>query len=213
MTTYALAERARLTELLAAAGPDAPTLCAGWTTRDLAAHLVLREARPDASAGIRIKPLHGWTARVQTGYAELPYPELLRRFRSGPPLLSLFALPGADEAANVVEYFVHAEDVRRAGDEGAEPKAPSEGLTELLWRRLPAVARFGTGVKLPVRLALRRPDGRTVEIGPKAAPVVEVTGEPGELVLFAYGRGARAAVTAEGPTDAIEALCAALPLP
>lgn len=34
------------------AGPDAPTLGAGWKTRDLAAHLVVRESRPDAAAGV-----------------------------------------------------------------------------------------------------------------------------------------------------------------
>nr|BFF25281.1 hypothetical protein GCM10025732_32460 [Glycomyces mayteni] len=36
-------ERRDLCELLAEVGPDAPTMCEGWTALDLAAHLVLRE--------------------------------------------------------------------------------------------------------------------------------------------------------------------------
>jgi hypothetical protein len=44
-------ERARLSDLLDELGPDAPTLLALWTTRDLAAHLVLRERDYLASCG------------------------------------------------------------------------------------------------------------------------------------------------------------------
>jgi len=211
MSTYARAERARLADLLETAGPDAGTLCEGWTTRDLAAHLVIRERRADAAPGIRVKPLAGWTAKVQRGYAARPYQELLRAFRAGPPRFSAFALPGVDEAANLVEYYVHAEDVRRAG--GWEPEEPAPGLAEALWKRLPMVARFGTGVRLPVGLVLRRPDGREVALPHRTGPSVTVTGEPGDLVLFAYGRGARTAVTAAGAPDALTALAGVLPLP
>ncbi|MER5867289.1 TIGR03085 family metal-binding protein [Kitasatospora sp. NPDC002040] len=210
MSNFAQSERQRLTVLLRAAGPDAPTLCTGWTTRDLAAHLVLRERRMDAAAGIRLTPLAGWTARVQEGYRARPYEELLRLFRTGPPVLSPFALPGADEAANVIEHFVHAEDVRRAGEDW-QPEAPGAALTEVLWRRLPMLARMEAGRKTPVRLVLRRPDGRAVTVSRRTGAAVEVTGEPGELVLFAFGRGARAEVTVTGPTDAVEALRVVLP--
>ena len=50
-------ERAALVEILRAVGPDAPTLCEGWTTRDLVAHLVVRERRPDALPGLVFGPL------------------------------------------------------------------------------------------------------------------------------------------------------------
>ena len=49
--TAASRERAALVTTMRAVGPDAPTLCGDWTTRDLAAHLVLRERRPDAAPG------------------------------------------------------------------------------------------------------------------------------------------------------------------
>lgn len=212
MSKHARAERERLAALLTEVGPDAPTLCAGWTARDMAAHLVVRERRPDAAAGIKLKALSGHTERVQAQYAERPYEELLRLFRSGPPPLSPFALPGADEAANTVEYFVHAEDVRRAG-ENWEPEQSSPELAEALWRRLPMVARYVTGVRPPVRLVLAAPDGRSVTVNGRSDRTVRVTGEPGELILFAYGRGARAAVAAEGADDAVAALRTVLPLP
>ncbi|MDH6704181.1 uncharacterized protein (TIGR03085 family) [Kitasatospora sp. MAA19] len=212
MSNHALAERHRLAELLAAAGPDAPTLCAGWTTRDLAAHLVIRERRPDAAAGIRVGALADWTHRVQSAYAERPYEELLKLFRSGPPVFSLFALPGADEAANTVEYYVHAEDVLRAAD-GWTPSPVPAGRAEALWRRLPLLARLEAGRRSPVRLVLRRPDGQSLTIGPAGSPTVQLTGEPGELLLFTYGRGAHTTLTVDGAPDALEALRHVLPLP
>src|SRR6202007_499940 len=58
-------ERSALVETLRRVGPDAPTLCEGWTTRDLAAHLVVRERRLDATPGITIPFLAGYTAKVQ----------------------------------------------------------------------------------------------------------------------------------------------------
>src|SRR3989442_14077388 len=78
-------ERETLCDLLAEVGPDAPTLCEGWRTRDLAAHLILRERRADAAPGILLKPLAGYTRRVQDGYAARPWAELIGLVRSGPP--------------------------------------------------------------------------------------------------------------------------------
>jgi uncharacterized protein (TIGR03083 family) len=43
VSDYAKRERVLFADLLARVGPDEPTLCAGWTTRDLAAHIVVRE--------------------------------------------------------------------------------------------------------------------------------------------------------------------------
>ncbi|MFI5527959.1 TIGR03085 family metal-binding protein [Kitasatospora sp. NPDC051853] len=209
MTSFARGERERLAGLLESAGPEAPTLCVGWTTRDLAAHLVLRERRLDAAAGIRIGPLAGWTARVQERYRARPYEELLRLVRTGPGL-SPFALPGVDEAANLVEYYVHAEDVRRAGP-GWKPEPVAPSMAELLWKRLPLLVRLEAGRRLPVLLVLRRPDGRSVAVGRQGGPAVEVRGEPGELVLFAFGRGERAAVEVAGEREAVEALRVVLP--
>ena len=48
MTSIAAHERMLLCALAQQLGPDEPTLCAGWTVRDLVAHLLVREGSPAA---------------------------------------------------------------------------------------------------------------------------------------------------------------------
>jgi len=130
--SYSREERLALCALLEKTGPDAPTLCAGWTTGDLAAHLVLREHRPDAAAGVLSGPLAGYTARVQRRIRErIPFPDLVQMIKSGPPRLSFMSVPGVDEHTNAVEYFVHHEDVRRAAPQW-EPREISSGESGML---------------------------------------------------------------------------------
>src|ERR1700729_2790321 len=120
--SYARDERVALCALLADVGPDQPTLCAGWQTADLAAHLVLREHRPDAAAGLMGGPLARHTARAQHKLSgRTPYPMLVETIRTGPPRFSIFGIPGVDAKANFAEYFVHHEDVRR-GQQDWQPR-------------------------------------------------------------------------------------------
>jgi uncharacterized protein (TIGR03085 family) len=212
--SYSRDERLALASLLEETGPDAPTLCAGWQTLDLAAHLVLRESRPDAAAGMLGGPLAGYTAAVQRRLAaRLGYDGLIRAFRNGPPRLSLFALPGLDEAANTVEYFVHHEDVRRARP-GTAPRELPAGLSQALWRRLRSARMFLR--KAPAAIVLARQDsappgsgaaaagGREYRIdGRGAGPAVTVTGTPAELTLWVMGRASVADVRLDGPADAV----------
>src|ERR1700722_16000887 len=211
--TYAQQERTALAELLHETGPDGPTLCEGWQTRDLAAHLVLRERRPDAAVGVMGGPLAGYTARVQRQYLDrYSYPALIAMFQAGPPSLSPFAIPGADEAANTVEYFVHHEDVRRALPDWTERELPA-GLEQALWKRLKGARLFLRGA--PTGIALVRHAGRAagdvieVKSPPPAAdqpPGVEVIGTPAELTMWSMGRVSAAHVTLDGPQDAVEKL-------
>ncbi|MCW2934576.1 MAG: hypothetical protein JWM19_5538 [Actinomycetia bacterium] len=155
--THSRDERLALATLLAEKGPDAPTLCAGWKTGDLAAHLVLRETRPDAAAGAMGGPLAGYTARaLQRLAGRVSFAELVEAFRNGPPRFSPFALPRMDAMANTVEYFVHHEDVRRAA-EGWTARELDPALSDELWARLKSGARFFLG-KAPVGLELVRTD-------------------------------------------------------
>jgi len=212
--TYAQQERAALAALLDETGPDSPTLCEGWQTRDLAAHLVLRERRPDAAAGVVGGPLAGHTARVQRQLLDRhSYAELVALFRSGPPRLSVFAIPGADEAANAVEYFVHHEDVRRAAGDWAErPLEP--GLSEVLWRRLKGARLFLRSAPTGVVLAREtpasgdQPGKLDLIVAKNATPSVTVTGPPAELTLWAMGRGRAAHVVLDGPDEAVTKLTA-----
>src|SRR5918995_2840020 len=114
MSIPARAEREQLCELLLAVGPDAPTLCGDWTTRDLAAHLVVRERRPDGAIGILAKPLAGYGEKVRKHEAERDYDRIVDRVRRGPPLLSPMRPAPIERLVNTIEYFVHHEDVRRA---------------------------------------------------------------------------------------------------
>jgi uncharacterized protein (TIGR03085 family) len=215
--SYSRDERLALCALLDETGPDAPTLCEGWTTGDLAAHLVLRERRPDAAAGVAGGPLAGYTARVQQRLRQrIPFAELVRIIRSGPPHLSVMALPGMDERINAVEFFVHHEDVRRAAD-GWEPRALGSGESDMLWGRL-RMARFMLR-KAPVGVELARDDvdpaaGNTDGVpfritARNATPAVTVVGSPAELTLWVMGRRAAARVRMDGIQAAVTKLAEA----
>ena len=206
--THSRDERLALAALLEEKGPDAPTLCKGWTTGDLAAHLVLRESRPDAAAGVMGGPLAGYTARAQDRLkGRRSYAELIAAFRAGPPRFSPFALPKADEAANTVEYFVHHEDVRRAA-EGWQPRELDPDLAESLWSRLKSGARLLIR-SAPVGIELARDEEPGNGNGPyrvtvkRTAPLVTVTGTPAELTLWASGRAGASRVRLDGPKAAI----------
>jgi len=213
--SYSREERRALCALLDETGPDAPTLCEGWTTGDLAAHLVLRERRPDAAAGVAGGPLAGYTARVQQRIrSRISFPDLVRTIRSGPPALSVMALPGMDERVNAVEFFVHHEDVRR-GAPGWEPRELGSGESGMLWHRL-RMARFMLR-KAPVGVELARDDIDTGTDGTSsyritarnATPAVTVVGSPAELTMWVMGRRTAARVRMDGIQVAVTKLAEA----
>lgn len=203
MSTHAKRERLLLADLLEAEGPDAPTLCEGWNTRDLAAHVVVRERRADAAGGLLLKQLAPRLERVQAEFAEKPYEELIQLIRTGPPRFSPFALKQIDEASNTVEFYVHTEDVRRAQPDWT-PRPLDPVFQDALWSRLERTARLA-GRGAPTGLVLRRPDGQTA-VAHRGTPVVTVTGEPSELLMFALGRQKTADVELDGDKDAIAKL-------
>ncbi|MER7737705.1 TIGR03085 family metal-binding protein [Streptomyces sp. NPDC096538] len=203
MSTHAKRERLLLADLLETTGPEAPTLCEGWTTRDLAAHVVVRERRPDAAGGLLVKQLASRLERVTAEFLAKPYDELIGLIRTGPPRFSPFSLKQVDEMSNVIEFYVHAEDVRRAQPDWT-PRELDPVFQDALWSRLERSARLlGRGV--PTGLVLRRPDGQTA-VARRGAPVVTVTGQPSELVVFAYGRQGAAEVELDGDENAITEL-------
>lgn len=203
MPSYAKSERAALVAALRAAGPDAPTLCAGWTARDLAAHLVARERRADTGPGLVLGPFSGWTEKVRRQYAARDFAELVHLVETGPPLLSAFSLPGADAAANLTEHFVHCEDVLRAQPGWTTPRPLDPGLADALWKVVSARGRLMFR-KSRVGVVLAAPDGRRSVVVDRT-PSVTLTGEPGELVLYAFGRTGHARVTIDGDPDSIRA--------
>ncbi|GHF29242.1 TIGR03085 family protein [Amycolatopsis deserti] len=198
-------ERRLLSLLLDETGPDAPTLCEGWLTRDLAAHLVLRESRPDAAVGILLPPLAGHTQRVQDAIAARPWPELVDRVRRGPAWYWPTSIGRLDELANTAEFLVHHEDVRR-GRPGWQPRPAEATRDAAAWRAARTAAKVNLR-RVPVGVTLRTTDGREATVKTNTEQVT-VTGDPVELLLFVFGRDA-VRVTFEGDLAAIDQLKAA----
>jgi uncharacterized protein (TIGR03085 family) len=223
--TYARDERLAVCDLLDQLGPEQPTLCAGWRTADLAAHLVVRERRPGAALGVMGGPLAGHTRKVQGRLlGQESFPQVVSLIRTGPPRASVFGIPGADARLNVVEYFVHHEDVRRA-QPGWEPRDLDPGLSDLLWRQLGRMrlmlrkapvgvefAREGAGAGGGHGAGAGGPGDGAAAAGPvritaKArAPMVTVTGTPAELMMWAFGRPQAARVRLTGSDPDVAAL-------
>lgn len=197
-----LRERRELCDLFDRLGPDAPTLCGDWTTADLAAHLVVRERRPTAMPGILLGDAFGGalgrhTESVMASLArDHTYPEIVELVRTGPPLGPTRLRP-IGHAMNTIEFFVHHEDVRRAG--GERRRTGRQDLDVDLWgllgRMAPLLIRKArlSGIQVVLDGGVGRP--RRVGSGAE----VTMTGPPGELVLELYGRRSVAEVTYDGP--------------
>jgi uncharacterized protein (TIGR03085 family) len=210
--TFAKSERADLCDLFDQVGPDAPTLCRGWDAHDLAAHLWIRENDPLGASGIVAKPLSGLNERRMGEVRQRwEFGELVDRIRRGPARFSVFAIPGVDEGANTTEFFVHHEDVRRAGDHPQTGRDLGPEVEEWMWRRLKLLARAWFR-RVQVGLVLERlgsvgaggePDTIRAVSG---ASIVTLVGQPSELVLYANGRTAVAEIKLVGEPEAIQVL-------
>jgi uncharacterized protein (TIGR03085 family) len=197
-------ERARLCDLFTEVGPDAPTLCGSWTTRDLAAHLVMRERRPDGAVGIVAGFAAGHAEKVQAGIAATEWGALVDTVRSGPPIWSPTRIDAVDRLANTVEFFVHHEDVRRAAA-GWQPRSLDPELTATLYGMLKRLARRLVR-RSPVGVVLEPTDDAEAIVAKDAEPSVTVRGAVGELVMFAYGRQDHAVVETFGDAEAVAAV-------
>ncbi|PRQ10534.1 TIGR03085 family protein [Corynebacterium sp. 13CS0277] len=200
--SLAATTRADLARLLLNLGPDAPTLCEGWTTRDLAVHLLVRETRPDAAAGMFLPPLGRHLAQVTAATRAGDFSDVARRWAAGPHGLARVA----DRRMNTVEHFVHLEDVRRA-QQGAEPLAlSSDEARELHRAAVPFVRMLLRTSTAPVVLVPRGLPrivcaDRTGVVTRGSAPA-RVVGTIGEIVLWAFGRDV-AAVEVDDPAGVV----------
>ena len=87
-----------------------------------------------------------------------------------------------------------------------EPRELDAATLAAVGRPLPMLGRVGLS-KVPARVSLRTPDGKISVTAGKGQEVV-VTGDPGELLMFAFGRNAVHA-DFSGDPDAIAAVKAA----
>lgn len=206
MTHLAERERRALCETFLSVGPEAPTLCSPWTTADLAAHLVIRERRPDLAPGIWVSALASRTDAGMDQYAARPWPELVSLVRSGPPVWSPARVPAVDNAVNFAELFIHHEDVLR-GDESVGPRREVDAWTsKSLWKLLRRSGRIYFR-RSPVGVDLTLPTGEAVTVrSATELGTVVLTGTPAELTLVASGRRRVADFEADGSPEAIAAL-------
>lgn len=211
MAQHALDERHELAATLRSAGPAAPTLCEGWTTSELAAHLLLRERSLTEMAG-RL-PVQSFRDRAEKGMADLiartPYPQIVDEFDRGPAWPSpavVWSLPPIREAINLLEYLIHHEDVRRAASSWQPRRLPIDRQVAV-WSRLRFLAAM-TLRTVPVGVELVWPaHGKIVTRRAKHGyPVVTVTGEPAEHAMLAFGRQRAARVDYDGTPAAVEQL-------
>lgn len=198
-------ERAELCDLFLELGADAPTLCEGWDTLDLAAHLHIREndllhVGPAVFGGERFAAM---TARVTDAVKARGLDALVADLRTGPPRVP-WQLPGLRTPLNLIEWFVHHEDVRRANGEGPRPVDPE--LDAALWAQLKRMIR-------PMLLLKAR--GLALELvapGRGSVPArgsgghARLAGTPSELVLYVYGRREQAEVELTGDPEAVAAV-------
>jgi uncharacterized protein (TIGR03085 family) len=197
MASVAQRERQALCDLFLETGPDAPTLCGDWTTRDLAAHLVVRDRNLLGGAGIIVSQLSGFTAKAMEREEIRPWEDLVERVRSGPTWLT----KAVDGLINTVEYFVHHEDVRR-GDGSGEPRTGIDDVEDDLWGRLTSGSGrlFTRRVPKGIAIDLVRPDGTTERVR-GGERVVRLVGSPGEVTLYLFGRKDVARVELEGADE------------
>jgi uncharacterized protein (TIGR03085 family) len=193
--SLARTERTALCDTLEKTGPDQPTLCAGWSTHDLLTHLLVRERKPWAAPGILVSALAPLTDRAMASYGNRSWEDLVGQLRAGAPAWSPYSVGAIDENANGAEFFVHHEDVRRA-EEGWEPRPADPERDTRLWTMLQRMGRLLYRTS-PVGIVVRRPSGEThvLRTGPG---LVTIVGEPGEIVLHAFGRDEHARVELEG---------------
>ncbi|MDK6812938.1 TIGR03085 family metal-binding protein [Corynebacterium sp. UMB6689] len=203
--SFSSSERAKMVALFHELGPDAPTLCVGWSAHDLITHLWVRENRPDAAIGAFIPALSSHADDIARKIrAQKAYEELVDSWGRGAGRLN--PLRYADSVFNAAEHFVHHEDLRRANGHTeprdlsraahAELRAPLKLLgTRLLSRSRRPVVLEPQGFP-PIVAADKR------HVSEQGDAVVRVRGTVAELLLWAFGREA-ARVEIEGDTSAI----------
>lgn len=203
MTRLAQTERTALCDTALQVGQDQPTLCDGWTVKDLVVHLLLREGSP-AAVGILLAPLAGLTERASRRLGRSDFAVLVERLRNGPPRLSPFAIPKVDEMANTMEYFVHLEDIRRAQPDWS-PRILGDDVEKVMWSMVATPGKALTRSS-PVGVTIENATTGSTKVVKEATPSVTVKGLPSEVALFLFGRSEQARVELLGDDAAVARL-------
>ena len=198
-------ERLTLCDLFAELGPSVPTLLDGWTAHDLAAHIVLRERDLVAGPCLALPgPFPRFAERRRVALAlDRDFAWLVERIRSGPPV-GFFRVGWVRSFPNLNEFFVHHEDLRRANGLGSRTLAPS--LDAALWRNVRRGSRYLTRRLRDAGLDIEWPATGEQKSARSGEPRARLSGPPGELLLYVFGRRDVAQVEVSGSPDAVAAV-------
>lgn len=194
-------ERDQLCRLMLELGADAPTLNEGWKVLDLAAHLVVRERAAWAAPGIvlggpfRLALDIAMNRRRRQGLARLV--EIIEK---GEPYFYRRFVPAG---AQLVEYYVHHEDVRRPNGLPARADADLDAALARVIRA--AAGRYLARVPVAVEVWWGEEALHQGGEGPRAC----LRGNPGELIIYLTGRRQAAHVEIDGDSTAVSALAEA----
>ncbi|HSJ45613.1 MAG TPA: maleylpyruvate isomerase family mycothiol-dependent enzyme [Euzebyales bacterium] len=213
MTESATTRRRELCDLLSSLTLEqwtAETLCAGWDAADITAHLIVREREPWTGPGLVLGgPFADLTDRRRAAWKARGREALIGALRAGPPWpLTVAPLEGTQ----VVEDWIHEQDVRRGGA-GLSTPPPRPGLERLLWG---AARRFALRtLSVDANVVIELTDGRRrrrlqsrrrlpFATSTDAAADVTITGRVAELLLYAVGRdGAEVEVTGDAAAGSL----------
>lgn len=195
----ARSERLALADLALNVGPDAPTLCSGWTVQDLVVHLLVRERRPLAAPGLLVPPLSGLVDRASARLARRPFGDLVQQLRTPPAPVRVAAV---ERLVNTMEFFVHHEDVRR-GQPDWSPRSLSADDEAQLWR---ALSMIGRGLVRPSGVPVVIASGSRRAVLRRGDDPVVLSGPVGEVALFLFGRRPAVGLDFDGPAERVAAL-------
>jgi len=191
-------------------GPDAPTLCTGWTTRELAAHLATGVMLGGALAvGGRLLiarvPVRMGAAGARVNdrlvRARRSFDASLARLARRPPAL---VTTKTTAPITLAELWVHHEDVRRANGMGPRPE-PAE-----LAAAVDFLVRYQRRLFAAAGLTVIVLDGRVDVTGARGG-TASVHGPAGELLVWLAGRRPASTATITGDDD-VAARIAVVPL-
>ena len=174
------------------------TLCEGWDVADLAAHLVVREHGGIlARFGIVLPFLQRYHDRAIAKQKAVGIDGTIAKLHHIPWW-------GTHLRFNIIEFYVHNEDILRGGLKRQRQLSPE--LETELSRLAPGLIKLRLA-GLDKRLAITTIDSRTDDVLWKQPttdnrePII-LTALPGEFILLTMGRGRQASISIEGSAAA-----------
>ena len=137
-----------------------------------------------------LPPMSWLTDReIQRIKQQFSYAGLVEEIRTGPASFRCMPTDAREDYRHSLgEYFVHTEDVRRPNRLPRQEISPA--LAEALWQRLRAASPL---LHPLASWEFRTPQGGSGRIG-RGRITKRITGEPGELMMWVYGRSDAARV-------------------